>query len=216
MNFGEYKTKTRETAIYPKEQAIGYCYLGLISEFEEFKTQVFSTFTKLYYGLSDLRSPEEIMSEVKSLIGEMGDVCWYVARNADEHEIDFKVDEATPFLDEFKNDFDGPWLLLDKTLLSLVRTSGSVKKIIRDGEDNEKYENRITELRLILARALASIICITKLLGEVAELDLPNGEKLGKNWDKSWFTLEGILGYNYSKLTSRKERGVLQGDGDNR
>lgn len=71
MNANEYQNWTRTTAIYPKDRALDYLGLGLASEAGEVAG-------KLKKRLRDGGI------NVLSLIDEIGDVYWYLARLCDE------------------------------------------------------------------------------------------------------------------------------------
>lgn len=71
MNANEYQNWTRTTAIYPKDRALDYLGLGLTSEAGEVAG-------KLKKRLRDGGI------NVLSLIDEIGDVYWYLARLCDE------------------------------------------------------------------------------------------------------------------------------------
>jgi len=76
MNFNDYQSKARETAIYPKEHAITYPALGLNGEAGEVAEKV----KKM------LRDDNGILTdERKSLLSkEIGDCLWYVANLASD------------------------------------------------------------------------------------------------------------------------------------
>jgi NTP pyrophosphatase (non-canonical NTP hydrolase) len=78
MEFHDYQEFTRTTAIYPKEQALTYLALGLTSEAGEVAGKV----KKL------IRDSNESLTFMKDLVSELGDVLWYVARLADEINVD--------------------------------------------------------------------------------------------------------------------------------
>jgi len=78
MEFNDYQEFTRTTAIYPKAQALTYLALGLTSEAGEVAGKV----KKL------IRDGNTLPTFTKDLIAELGDVLWYVARLADEMEVD--------------------------------------------------------------------------------------------------------------------------------
>jgi len=71
MQLNAYQKLTRETAIYPKEQAVTYLALGLTSEAGEVAGKIKK---KIRDGGVD----------VMSTIDEIGDVFWYCARLCDE------------------------------------------------------------------------------------------------------------------------------------
>lgn len=74
INIKDYQKFTRTTAIYPQDYALIYLALGLASEGGEVAGVVKK-------AIRDNLSEEEIQEK---LIHEIGDVCWYVARLADE------------------------------------------------------------------------------------------------------------------------------------
>ena len=76
-DFSEYQKETRQTAIYPKDKALEYLCLGLASEAGEVAG-------KLNKVIRD--TPEEFPK--KDMISELGDVLWYLARIADERDVD--------------------------------------------------------------------------------------------------------------------------------
>lgn len=71
MNLSDYQKWTRETAIYPREAALDYLGLGLTSEAGEVAG-------KLKKRIRDGGV------DVMSLVDEIGDVYWYLARLCDE------------------------------------------------------------------------------------------------------------------------------------
>ncbi len=79
MDINTYQTWTRQTAIYPKDQAITYLTLGLTSEAGEVAG-------KLKKHIRDHGV------DVSAMIDEVGDVFWYLARLCDE--LNFPVSEV--------------------------------------------------------------------------------------------------------------------------
>jgi NTP pyrophosphatase (non-canonical NTP hydrolase) len=79
MEFDEYQRKTKETAIYPRDNpmtALSYATLGLVGEAGEIANKV----KKI---IRDQRG--DINQEVKDKLGkELGDVLWYVSALATE------------------------------------------------------------------------------------------------------------------------------------
>ena len=71
MNLNAYQKLTRETAIYPKNQAIPYLALGLTSEAGEVAGKI-------------KKQIRDGGVEVMGTIDEIGDVFWYLARLCDE------------------------------------------------------------------------------------------------------------------------------------
>ena len=76
MQANTYQRWTRETAIYPKDASVTYTALGLVGEAGE----VANVVKKI------LRDDGGKVSEEKQekLKAELGDICWYLARLADE------------------------------------------------------------------------------------------------------------------------------------
>lgn len=76
--FNDYQVWTAATAIYPPESALEYLTLGLTSEAGEVAGKV-----KKYIRDGDFNRDDAI--------AELGDVLWYVARLADELDVDLSV-----------------------------------------------------------------------------------------------------------------------------
>lgn len=76
MKLSEYQKWTRETAIYPKEESVWYTTLGLVGEAGEVANCV-----KKILRDDGGKVTEEKQEKLKA---EIGDVCWYLARLADE------------------------------------------------------------------------------------------------------------------------------------
>lgn len=78
MDLDTYQKRTRETAVYPEENALEYLSLGLNDEAGE----VAGAFKKYLRGDYD---EEELQERVE---GEAGDVLWYLVRLLDELDLD--------------------------------------------------------------------------------------------------------------------------------
>lgn len=76
MNAREYQKAAKETALYPREQADMYLYLGAIGEIGEFANQ----YKKMLRDDGGITYPERR----EKLLDELADVCWYVAMIATE------------------------------------------------------------------------------------------------------------------------------------
>lgn len=100
MNANEYQNWTRTTAIYPKDRALEYLGLGLTSEAGEVAG-------KLKKRIRDGGV------DVMSLIDEIGDVYWYLARLCDE--IGFSTESV------LKRNFDK---LEDRKNRNVIKGSG--------------------------------------------------------------------------------------------
>ena len=79
MNLRDYQNFTPQTAIYPKEHAVGYLVAGLCSEAGE----VAGKYKK---KLRD-NVPDEVFKE--QMVAELGDVCWYISQICNELGLDF-------------------------------------------------------------------------------------------------------------------------------
>lgn len=73
MNFQDYQVEASKTAIYPQETALSYLALGLGNEAGEVQGKV----KKYLRGDYDLEQLQEY------LLGELGDVLWYMSELAD-------------------------------------------------------------------------------------------------------------------------------------
>ncbi len=76
-SFNEYQKFTKTTAIYPKEGAVEYCTLGLLSEAGEVAGKVKKAIRDNNSDFSD----EEIKKGIQK---EISDCYWYLARIQDE------------------------------------------------------------------------------------------------------------------------------------
>ena len=74
MDFETYKKLTRETAVYPKDKEEEYLMIGLANEVGE----VLGKYKKQVRGDGD---------KYKEIRGELGDVCWYLARLFDMYDM---------------------------------------------------------------------------------------------------------------------------------
>ena len=74
MDFETYKKWTRSTAIYPKDREEEYLMIGLANEVGE----VLGKYKKQVRGDGD---------KYKEIRGELGDVCWYLARLFDMYDM---------------------------------------------------------------------------------------------------------------------------------
>ena len=85
--FNQYQQKTEETAIYPEDEALQYLALGLNGEAGEVAEKV-----KKWRRDGDDQYIEDVERE-------LGDVLWYLARLADELDVDLR-DVANDNLDK--------------------------------------------------------------------------------------------------------------------
>jgi len=86
VNLNHYQKKTRETAVYPENQALTYVALGLNGEAGEVAEKV-------------KKQIRDDADNTGDLLDELGDVLWYLARVADELDADLS-DVAEANLDK--------------------------------------------------------------------------------------------------------------------
>ena len=193
----DYQKWTDSTAIYRQNidqmHWLNYCILGLNEEAGELlKVKSDMTLRQVPKGLFDSSlSPElniaSIMERAENFLKEAGDVMWYISQLANLLGV-----RLSDCLDRFKEEVIEGWV--DKEdLLKVVFLAGQIagyqKKSLRDKTDfRDKF---ILAIGGIIHRLYAIV---------------------GSN-DTSF---ELVLQTNMEKLSSRKDRGVLQGSGDNR
>ena len=78
LSFKDYQTRAADTAVYPQEIGAEYTTLGLVGEAGEIANKV----KKVLRGDYDRDALREM------LVGELGDVLWYVAMLARELDLD--------------------------------------------------------------------------------------------------------------------------------
>ena len=126
----------------------------------------------------------------KAAMEEAGDCLWYIVVCCR----DFEIRPCELFQ---RNEFDECEDLATQEfciLNSAVTLAERVKKLLRD-DNNVLSVTRCEEVRVLLSE------CLFGLINEIQSLDI---------------TLDRVAELNLEKLTSRQERGVLTGDGDNR
>lgn len=192
MDFNEYQQMALTTAMYPDQgNNLIYPILGLAGETGEICE-------KIGNGL-------ETDESRKALAKELGDVLWYVAVTADELDVSLSKVALThcqqiDYIDAYQETISANHGChgLTNTALRFAGSAGAVcdrvKKMFRD--DGSK----LTELRrTVILADLGSV------LRYVSALATELGESLGR-----------IAEMNVEKLASRKRRGTITGDGDNR
>lgn len=136
----------------------------------------------------DLERPDD------EIIKELGDVMWYVASTIEEFGFQevFELFEQSRKMNVTKNNAEKE---MGKIALQHgAKLAGRMKKIMRD--DDQLYtKEKVDEIYLILRSILKAVIIIVN--------------KMGLNFTD-------IFQRNIDKLYDRQERGMLQGDGDNR
>jgi NTP pyrophosphatase (non-canonical NTP hydrolase) len=141
----------------------------------------------------------ELFSAVDSgkdsdIIAEAGDVCWYTARICDH------LDMQMSSIFNSNITYDGAASLHDavtKAMVYAAIAAGRVKKIIRDGHLwNDEQRAKVERMIFDALRGMVSCVGVVVRFADSNFID--------------------VMKKNMDKLSSRKERGVLQGDGDNR
>lgn len=167
MNLREYQIKTRKTEIYTSDKQKEICiYLGAIEEVGEIAGKI-----KKVYRDNNGVFDENVCFNIAL---ELGDVCWYIAKQADFFNLRLPVlpnDEDLKRYSCYNQKKDLPYLV---SFLAM-----NVNYIIK-----------------------ANIVVIFALISQLANV-------IGT-------TLERVLDLNYFKLTTRMERGTIQGEGDRR
>lgn len=189
----QYVKTARSTAIYPESARFFYPVLGLAGEFGEAVDETFQG-----HGL-------KIQTPRRRIVAEFGDVLWYVTNIALDLGFDFHdlTDLMTGGLrcDTFEDlcfqrlrprDHRSPYL---KATIAIGQIAEVAKKGLRDGYGTDLS----TAKRAVVVSALTEIL---RCLCEIAET---KGICLGE-----------IAKSNNDKLTSRKQRGKIKGDGDDR
>lgn len=133
--------------------------------------------------------------DINALIKELGDVTWYIANICHDLNLSFTavMNEASEQdglpVPLFKEDEYTTYLYT--AFSRAAKTAGRAKKILRDGYSDQKVD-----------QIKKHITYLTKcLIAAAAKHDIE---------------IEEIFKVNIDKLFSRKKRGVISGDGDNR
>jgi NTP pyrophosphatase (non-canonical NTP hydrolase) len=174
MKLDTYHRLAKGTAIYPGE--LMYPALGLCGELGEL-THAWMNFDN------------------KELIGEIGDVLWYVANTAADAgmtlaEVMGRKTFPKRCLGSHRTD------VLAELMIAAGMVAENVKKTFRD-HDGKLKKRRKKNIKIALRDI---VFLLTALLSE-SDLDM---------------TLEEIARANIDKLDSRRERNVQKGDGNNR
>lgn len=190
----EYIEFTRTTAVYPKENELGYLVFGIFDELGEALEKI----NRLNYIEGGQYVPE--------LISEISDIYWYTARLLDCLNVDLSLKnlliseqdylKKNPSFSKVENIPLYDKYTLQKKFTSLYKylstMCGNLKKMIRDNND-KKIEYAKNDL---LQFTDALFYHTFRLAGANSPLH--------------------IMNVNVKKLSDRKERGVLKGDGDKR
>lgn len=161
--------------------------------------------TKVYLTLGMCDEAGELLEKVAwvgpkfsarskaEVLAEAGDVLWYIARFTDEQGIclGHLYDTRT---------YDGPATLEGAAMvvsIELARIAGRVKKELRDGDNWTDEQRSKAELTIMLAlrNTMGALDAMVRGLTE---------------------TLADVAAANQAKLSDRRDRGVIKGDGDHR
>lgn len=177
MTLDDYQRAALSTAIYPPAKGLEYTALGLCGEVGEMASKVRAW---------DFARP----ADREDALGELGDVCWYLATHA--HELGSTLSALSAAATAPAT----PPLSSADLVLQMAAAAGEIanktKKVIRDNRPVASVaEPNCAQLAQLLAAARAF------------------APRFGS-------TLEAVCAANAAKLASRKERGKIGGDGDKR
>ena len=177
MRLGEYQLASRETAVYPGiGNTLIYPTLGLAGETGELLEKALSG------------SPKE------DLMGELGDVLWYLAQLA--AELSLNLDTLPQPADALASS-ERPTNLVAACSLLVVDVgifTECTKKLLRDDQE-VLTDQRRSQFNELLSKALASWHLVAHQANIIPDI---------------------CADVSYAKLMSRLERGVVGGSGDNR
>lgn len=194
--FDEYQKQAKKTAIYPKDRALEYTALGLVSEVGEIAGKVKKV----------IRDQGGVFTDVtRAQIGaEMGDVLWYVAMCADALGEDLSDEQACVPHTTFDG-YQDQWIFVsyDKgSALRLAIVTGVYASAVDDHEDlrgiegmEERRESALRDCMVTLCDVLEELGALCNTLG-VRLADIAQG--------------------NLDKLASRAARNKIGGSGDER
>lgn len=194
MNLKEYQEKARSTAIYHVGEDYDaslrmiYPALGLVGECGEVAEKI----KKLY------RDDNAVLTEKRkeAIKKELGDCCWYLSNLCSDTDTDLQV------CYEMKNSSQTQrvrGMKFPQLILHINRCASIIAEALESWYYN--YDCCLGERSRFIAiahNATKVLVCI---------------EELASRCD---CTLEEIYTNNIEKLLSRKERGVIKGEGDDR
>jgi hypothetical protein len=193
MYVADYFKDARSTAIYPDHARFFYPVLGLVGEMGEFVAK----FDVMVDRMSTVKPSVELLQL------EAGDVLWYIANTLLDLGLDASifVEHCTGRVSPGPATFDltSRFLLRERlkanVLASLGRISEVAKKALRDNNSQVKTEKKGLVLNEV-CNVFAALCVAVELIPDIS--------------------MDSVARANIEKLFSRKERGVLQGSGDNR
>ena len=175
MQLHTYQQAASATAVYPRHLRVLYPTLGLAGEVGE-----------LIEALEDRDADGTVDPAV--LIGEFGDVCWYIAALSADLGVPLGGSGIHPTPDAVAAPLSSPSALA----VTVGVIAEQVKKTVRDHQGNMPA----ARLRTVEGQ-------LSRLLGQLTAAAAGCGLRL-----------EDVLDANVAKLTSRKQRGQLHGDGN--
>lgn len=190
--FDDYQKFTKTVAKYPERVSqLGfevYLPLGIADEAGELCEKIAKFTEPAYLGaLVPTRNHMKV-----EIIKEAGDLVWYVARFLDEYDLR---------LSEFVGGkYDGV-ATLDHIMHAISVKAGYVagraKKLIRDGGlwNEDQHAENLSKQLMAIRDLLAAVTTLCRFFG---------------------MSLQQVCQINQDKLSDRKDRGVLQGEGDSR
>lgn len=194
MKFEEYQEKARSTAVYHAGEdcdvdiSMIYPGLGLVGECGEVAEKV-----KKLYRDDNGKLTEKRKEAIKK---ELGDCCWYLSNLCSDTDCDLQV------CYEMKSHAQTQRVRLmewPQLVLHMNRCAGTVAEALESWYYD--YACRLGER----SRFVAINHNVTKILVCIEELAF-----------RCDCTMEDIYVGNIEKLLSRKKRGVIKGEGDNR
>jgi len=194
MNLKEYQEKARSTAIYhvgeDYDQNIRMIYpgLGLVGECGEVAEKV-----KKLYRDDNGKLTEKRKEAIKK---ELGDCCWYLSNLCSDTDCDLQVCYEMKSSSQTQSVRLMEW---PQVVLHMNRCASLVAEALESWYYG--YGCRLGER----SRFVAIAHNVTKILVCIEELAF-----------RCDCTLEDIYTINIEKLLSRKARGKIKGDGDNR
>jgi len=194
MNLSEYQEKARSTAIYhvgeDYDQNICMIYpgLGLVGECGEVAEKIKKLYRDDNGKLTDKRK--------EAIKKELGDCCWYLSNLCSDTDCDLQVCYEMKSSSQTQRVRLMEWPQL---VLHMNRCAGMVAEALESWYYD--YACRLGER----SRFVAIAHNVTKILVCIEELAF-----------RCDCTLEDVYALNIEKLLSRKERGKIKGDGDDR
>lgn len=187
LTYNDYQKAAAKTAIFPKEHALHYTVLGLLSEVGELAGAYREQ--KLSNALGE--------RDWKSFLSEAADILWYAAALADVLKLPLQdIRDRVEINPDIHTAYSKGFAVVGITF-DAGEIASAVKKHLRDAQPGVSIYGSIYEDKII--NHLGSILIHIELLA------------LSKHQ-----TVSELMQQNIAKLTDRKNRGVLGGSGDNR